>query len=317
MSRRALAVTIAALAAALVLGSCRRRRLGCGRRRSRSTPVDRAQQQPVRQGRVERLRPAAGRVLPAVHRGADERRPRLHGDLLRRRLHRRRRATGCCTSTSTRARSPARAAASSSATARTPASSAIFTDATLATGVFASVGFAPTPDACPTPAGAAISAAAPTRPTTRCTSGRSRCAQPPAKLGVNYIPANSEDGRSNFVNGLNDFAVTGHAVHRDQKTALDKAGRTFQYAPLTTSGLVLAYKVFDQDAAHAEPGAQVTDLKLTPAAGGQASSPARSPTGTSTRRSTSSTPGHVFPPLGARRWSAATTPPPTSSSRPG
>ncbi|MFI5049808.1 MAG: substrate-binding domain-containing protein, partial [Gaiellales bacterium] len=118
---------------------------------------------------------------------------------------------------------------------------------------------------------------------------------PPAKLGVNYIPANSEDGRSNFVNGLNDFAVTATPFTDDQKTALDKAGRTFQYAPLTTSGLVLAYKVFDQDAAHAEPGAQVTDLKLTPELA------ARIFTGQLTNWHVDSeinalNPGHVFPP---------------------
>ena len=118
---------------------------------------------------------------------------------------------------------------------------------------------------------------------------------PPAKLGVNYIPANSEDGRSNFVNGLNDFAVTATPFTDDQKKALDKAGRTFQYAPLTTSGLVLAYKVFDQDAAHAEPGAQVTDLKLTPALA------ARIFTGQLTNwhvdpEINALNPGHVFPP---------------------
>jgi len=171
----------------------------------------------------------------------------------------------------------------------------IFTDATLATGVFASVGFAPTPDACPTPAGAAISGGGADQAFRAVYRWEIAMCGPPAKLGVNYIPANSEDGRSNFVNGLNDFAVTATPFTDDQKKALDKAGRTFQYAPLTTSGLVLAYKVFDQDAAHAEPGAQVTDLKLTPALA------ARIFTGQLTNwhvdpEINALNPGHVFPP---------------------
>ena len=107
----------------------------------------------------------------------------------------------------------------------------IFTDATLATGVFAGVGFAPTPDACPTPAGAAISGGGADQAFRAVYQWEIAMCGPPAKLGVNYIPANSEDGRSNFVNGLNDFAVTATPFTDEQKKALDKAGRTFQYAP--------------------------------------------------------------------------------------
>jgi len=69
----------------------------------------------------------------------------------------------------------------------------IFTDATLATGVFASVGFAPTPDACPTPAGAAISGGGADQAFRAVYRWEIAMCGPPAKLGVNYIPANSED----------------------------------------------------------------------------------------------------------------------------
>ena len=88
--------------------------------------------------------------------------------------------------------------------------------------------------------------------------------EPPTSLGVNYISANSQDGRDNFINGLNDFAVTGDPFTADELTQLKQKGKTFAYAPVTSSALVLAYKIFNQDATALRAGAQVTDLKLTP-----------------------------------------------------
>jgi phosphate transport system substrate-binding protein len=145
-----------------------------------------------------------------------------------------------------------------------PCSFGLFTDGTLGTGSFANLAFAPTPDGCPTPSGAAISGGGADQANLAIYQWELNTCRSPSLLGVNYIPANSLDGMANFVNGLNDFAVTSLPFTSDQLAQLKHAGRTFTYAPLTTSGLVLAYKVFDQDAAHSEPGAQVTDLKLTP-----------------------------------------------------
>ncbi len=176
-----------------------------------------------------------------------------------------------------------------------PCSFGLFTDASLASGVFTSLAFAPTPDGCPRPSGAAISGGGADESNLAIYQWELNTCKAPSLLGVNYIPANSLDGMANFVSGLNDFAVTSLPFSSDQVAQLKHAGRTFTYAPLTTSGLVLAYKVFDQDAAHSEPGAQVTDLKLTPEL------VTRIFTGQLTNWHVDSeinalNPGHVFPP---------------------
>jgi ABC-type phosphate transport system substrate-binding protein len=86
----------------------------------------------------------------------------------------------------------------------------------------------------------------------------------PLRLNVSYIPANSQDGGENYARGFSQFAVTGMPLDSLAQTALRHRHVAFSYAPVTASGLVLAYKIFDQDRAEGAPGAQVTDLKLTP-----------------------------------------------------
>ena len=99
------------------------------------------------------------------------------------------------------------------------------------------------------------------------------------------------------MNGLNDFAVTGLPVHgRPADARSTTAGKTVQYAPITTSGLVLAYKMFDQDPAHGSPGAQVTDLKLTPQLVAQIFTGQLTQLARSIRTSTRSTRATCFPP---------------------
>ena len=124
--------------------------------------------------------------------------------------------------------------------------------------------FGPTPDGCPAPTGAAIvGGGGDEAGQLMYTWGVTLC-QPPHLTSVNYIPANSIDGRTNFINGLSDFAVTGTPFSASQRAQLQRKHRTFAYAPIAASGLVLAYKIFDQDPAQAEPGSQITNLKLTP-----------------------------------------------------
>ncbi|MDX6523666.1 MAG: phosphate transport system substrate-binding protein [Gaiellales bacterium] len=154
--------------------------------------------------------------------------------------------------------------ASFQCTSETPCSFGVFTGATLASGKLVKLLFAPTPDGCPAPSGAAIAGGGADQANRAMFSWGVQTCQPPLRLGVNYIPANSQDGRENFVHGLNDFAITGTPFSDDELAQLSAAGKSFQYAPITASGLVLAYKVFNQDPAHSEPGAQVSDLKLTP-----------------------------------------------------
>ena len=177
--------------------------------------------------------------------------------------------------------------------------------------------FAPTPDGCPAPSGAAIAGGGADEANHAIYEWGVHVCEPPPVLGVNYIPANSQDGLENFVNGLNDFAVTGLPVHAPTElTAADRGrARPSTYAPITTSGA----------------GARLQDLRPGPgtriagrpghrpeadaAAGGeiftgQISNWHADP------EINALNPGHVFRPRCAR-WCAATTRPRTSSSRPG
>ena len=146
----------------------------------------------------------------------------------------------------------------------TPCSLGVFTSASLGSGKLKPLHFAPTPDGCPTPSGAAIAGGGANQANKAMFDWGVQVCQPPARLGVNYIPANSQDGLENFVKGLNDFAVTGLPFTADQQTALTAAGKIVKYAPITTSGLVVAYKIFNQDPEHGSPGSQVSNLRLTP-----------------------------------------------------
>lgn len=145
-----------------------------------------------------------------------------------------------------------------------PCKLAVLRSSALSTGQLIPIQFAPTSQNCPLPRGAAVAGGGADQSAIAIQAWSVVVCQPPQALGVNYIPANSLDGMTNFVKGLNDFAVTGVPLAAPQLHQLAQAGHHFKYAPLTASGLVLAYKVFDQDPARAEPGAQVTNLKLTP-----------------------------------------------------
>jgi ABC-type phosphate transport system substrate-binding protein len=185
--------------------------------------------------------------------------------------------------------------ASFQCTSDTPCSFGVFTGAALSSGKLIKLQFAPTPDGCPAPHGAAIAGGGADQANRAMFNWGVQACQPPLQLGVNYIPANSQDGLENFVHGLNDFAVTGVPFSDDELAQLSAAGKSFQYAPITASGLVLAYKVFNQDPAHSEPGAQVSDLKLTPQLvakifTGQITNWQSDP------EITELNPGHVFPP---------------------
>jgi phosphate transport system substrate-binding protein len=179
---------------------------------------------------------------------------------------------------------------------RRPCSFGVFTGASLRSGTLRPLHFAPTPAGCPAPSGAAIAGGGANQANHAMFGWGVQICQPPDRLGVNYIPANSQDGLNNFVNGLNDFAVTGMPFSADQLTALHAAGKSVQYAPITTSGLVVAYKIFNQDPAHSAPGAQISNLKLTPQLvakifTGQISNWHTDP------EITALNPGDVFPPL--------------------
>ncbi len=144
----------------------------------------------------------------------------------------------------------------------TPCTLGVFTGSTLQTGRLVTVRFAPTADACPAPVGAAIAGGGADQANHAIYDWGLQLCQKPHLQSVTYIPANSQDGRENYINGLNDFAVTAVPFTDAEQSELAKKHREVKYAPVTSSGLVLAYKIFSQG--NGAPGAQVTDLRLTP-----------------------------------------------------
>jgi ABC-type phosphate transport system substrate-binding protein len=146
----------------------------------------------------------------------------------------------------------------------TPCSMGVFSDTTLASGAFAEVQFAPTPDDCPDPdQTVAIAGSGADQANNAIYRWSTQVCQPPANLPVGYLSQNSIDGRQNFIAGLTDFAVTMTPFTSSEQKQLDQNRQTYAYAPVTTSALVLAFKMFDQSSG--TQGAQILHLKLTPA----------------------------------------------------
>ena len=77
----------------------------------------------------------------------------------------------------------------------------------------------------------------------------------PSNVGLDFTGTSSQDGVFSFQANQTDFAVTGPY----QQPPSAKPGHTFKFAPLTTSAVVVAYRIYDRVS-----GAQIVDLTLTP-----------------------------------------------------
>jgi ABC-type phosphate transport system substrate-binding protein len=79
-------------------------------------------------------------------------------------------------------------------------------------------------------------------------------------LNVTYTNDTSYNGLDSFAAGTStaNFAVSGVPLSAGQASRLGKLHRGFAYAPLTLTGLSIAYNIVDQS------GRQVTNLTLTP-----------------------------------------------------
>ena len=120
--------------------------------------------------------------------------------------------------------------------------------------------FGKTPDSCPTPTGASVSGSGSAEANLAMFRWEVEVCDKPHNLSVEYTTTNSPSGRSDFTQGLSDFAMTGTPFTPDELKDLGK--QTFGYAPTSTGSLVLAYKIFQTPGGNLGP--QVTDLKLTP-----------------------------------------------------
>jgi phosphate transport system substrate-binding protein len=125
---------------------------------------------------------------------------------------------------------------------------------TLSTAVLASISFGPSPDACPPPSADSVLGSGSSSAYRAIYQWESTVCQPPANLSVGYTVSNSEDGVSNFLAGLTQFGVSGPFP----PPAPAQGAQTFRFAPLTTSALVLGYRMYDRR------GPQITSLTLTP-----------------------------------------------------
>jgi ABC-type phosphate transport system substrate-binding protein len=143
----------------------------------------------------------------------------------------------------------------------TPCQMAAFTDPhDVGTAVFAKMEYGPSPTACPAPGehqAFAHGGGSATAYRAMYTWEGIVC-QDPKKLSVQTDLTNSYDGVQSWTSGIADFAVTGQPLDADQKAALSAKGKSWAYAPISGSGVVLAYEIFDKR------GPQITKLILTP-----------------------------------------------------
>ena len=125
----------------------------------------------------------------------------------------------------------------------------VFTGSALKTGRLVKIKFAPTPDGCPVPVGTAIAGGGADQANHAVYDWGLQICEKPYLNSVTYVSANSQDGRSNYIAGLNDFAVTAEPFTQAEQKLLAKKHKQVQYAPIASSGLVLAYKIFSQGTA--------------------------------------------------------------------
>jgi ABC-type phosphate transport system substrate-binding protein len=142
-----------------------------------------------------------------------------------------------------------------------PCSFGVFPDSLdLSTAVFVPFTIAPSPVPCPAAPGEgsieAQGAAAAFEAMSKW-SGAACKLTPPRSF--TYTLTDDPDAMKAFSQGSTDVAVSGFPLPQSDVDRLNKAKRSFGYAPLTLSGLVIAYNLYDRASFQ-----QITNLKLTP-----------------------------------------------------
>jgi ABC-type phosphate transport system substrate-binding protein len=124
----------------------------------------------------------------------------------------------------------------------------------LVSAVFVPVSFGLSPDLCPPPSSNGVLGSGSATVYRAMYAWESAVCGKPSSLSVAYALNNSVDGANNFGNGLTDFGVVGPVP----PFQLPSTAPSFKYAPLTTSAVVLAFRIYDVR------GQQITHLTLTP-----------------------------------------------------
>jgi phosphate transport system substrate-binding protein len=124
----------------------------------------------------------------------------------------------------------------------------------LVSAVFAPISFGLSPDLCPPPSANGVLGSGSATAYRAMYTWESAVCGKPSSLSVGYALNNSVDGANNFGNGLTDFGVAGPIP----PFQIPSTAPSFKYAPLATSALVLAFRIYDLR------GQQITHLVLSP-----------------------------------------------------
>jgi phosphate transport system substrate-binding protein len=121
------------------------------------------------------------------------------------------------------------------------------------------VGFAHSPTACPGALAAPVGGEGASSAAYTMYAWENAACNTPSHLSVTYTNDNSFDGLSHWLSGFpgTNFGVTGLPLAADQLAQLRAQHRTFRYAPLTATGVGLAFNLVDKG------GNQVSSLVLT------------------------------------------------------
>jgi len=136
---------------------------------------------------------------------------------------------------------------------------AVLTDPNdLSSGGHATLSFAPPQGPCPGSKGGIVLGEGESSAAYTMYAWEGGACQLPSHPNISYTSDNSYDGMNHFVSGLAQFAGTGVPLDSGMQSQLKTQNRTYEYAPLTSSALVIAYNIVDAS------GHQVTNLNLTP-----------------------------------------------------
>jgi phosphate transport system substrate-binding protein len=133
----------------------------------------------------------------------------------------------------------------------------------LGTGVLGALNFAPSPDACPDEGDTTVLGGGASAPGTALMKWSGIVCQPPQSLPVAYSMSDSPNGRLQFAADNYDYAGTSTPFTFDEQKDLYQQHKAYTYAPVTESGLVLGYRMFERGKL-GDQGPQITDLRLTP-----------------------------------------------------
>jgi phosphate transport system substrate-binding protein len=128
----------------------------------------------------------------------------------------------------------------------------------LSTSVEVPISFAQPADACPE-GGTFVTGSGGSAGFRDFVGWSTKICNPPQNVGLQYTLRPASSALQDYIDGYADYAVSPLPFDGQQAADLKAKGRTAAFAPVSASGLVFAYRAFDQ-----RTGNQITDLTLSP-----------------------------------------------------